>query len=930
MKISLPIQELCRKLRRITSQMSLADDYEVKLPQINSTINDKLEIEPDLILRNTSAEMLVDKKCRNTNKKKKKKQVLALERVADNLSKARIHELSSMVIPKKKAKKLFFPNKVTHLRNALDRDLKNQTKSLIVKLFQSKVSERIAASIKIMKKKRKENNVAAISVIHAVLLMELRVVEGHIDECANDYKRAVVVNEKDQYGRTCLHYATSLGELGSMEMIMIVGSDPRIKDIYGRTPLHYAGFQDKKEVVELLKLLFHKACKANEAASEDSEYQTIARLLKYKKLKKMAKIPKPNIYSIKTLPKTVTYLNYSDLDNNIQKHIERMGSADTKPQMKKVEVFGLEDLINNRDNLGRTALHLAVLCDKIGIIRALLDNGADPDIKDANGSRPLELSSSRLASSILISRMKNPKKIKIQRNFSIVENKEEEEGILTSDLLLMEEEQLISFVTPELNENYLHVAIKSRNLEAVQILLQRNFNPIVMNKFHWNAVHLSIKSNDLKIASLLIKGHEDTDKDKPFRFQKHWVLQAWLCMDRSTIEKYSIFHLALTHTDLEFFSWLVTVCKSREKLLASKSLPEAYLKHNFGKLTDLLEKKAKKEYTALLYAVKLDNFEAAVLCIENSCNLYCKNDKLQNVLHIASIQGNKKIVEYLIRADSDFNRLRSEKDIKDRLAKDFDITGRLASSYFHIWDYANQNNIERLKIVIVTKEFSINEQTPKKKFTALHVAVDCKHLNCIKLLVTMGADLSLKNNNGLTALDMAMSNEDYKFESAIIRLLRGEGVPKELLAFNSEPNLYLAGKGKLQRPRKLRCNDLSDSYCIPKFSGKHKRKSLEKETEELWFEIQKKLIAKNTTISELFKMMDADKDGNLTFVEFHGLIIWLGLSFKLDQIQNLAMVSDLSQSGSISYKSLAKRFQDLLYKQKLKSMTSSVMKNDFY
>ena len=310
---------------------------------------------------------------------------------------------------------------------------------------------------------------------------DIRLIEAHIDECLNDYQRVILVNTRDQYSRTCLHYAASLGQVETIEMMMVTGADPRIKDAYGRTSLHYAAFQDNKDIIELLKRAFYKASKISERANENTNYHTIARLLKHKKLKKMAKLPKPQANLLNAFPTEAKLLDYSMLCLEIQRHMDRMGISETKSQLKRAEILNLEEYFNNKDDIGRTALHIAALCDKISIIRILLDNGANPDIKDINGSRPLELSSSKLASSILIGRMKSSKRMITQKSIKISENKTS--GILTKDLLSIDDHKLLSFHTGTSQENYLHIAIKSKNLDAVTILLQKNLSPVIQNKF---------------------------------------------------------------------------------------------------------------------------------------------------------------------------------------------------------------------------------------------------------------------------------------------------------------------------------------------------------------------------------------------------------------------------------------------------------------
>ena len=301
-------------------------------------------------------------------------------------------------------------------------------------------------------------------------------------------------------------------------------------------------------------------------------------------------------------------------------------------------------------------------------------------------------------------------------------------------------------------------------------------------------------------------------------------------MDQVTVELYNIFHLTVIYSDLEVLLWLIDTCRKRDACLNANTVPDSFSKQTFLKLGELLEKTGKKHYTCFLLAVKLGKYEAASWLIKNHCNLYARNDKLQNALHIATLQGNKSIVELLIRTDSDYNRLRIEKDIKERLPKEFDITGRLTESYFHIWDYAKLGNLEKLKTLVITKEYSINEQTPKKKLSSLHIAVMHKQLNYIKLLVMMGAELNIKNSSGLTPLDLALSSDDYKLETFTIKILRGEEIYPGMMNLKQDLQLTIPTLNP-EKIKKVRCNDINDSFCIPKFSGKKSKKNIYKETE---------------------------------------------------------------------------------------------------
>ena len=67
------------------------------------------------------------------------------------------------------------------------------------------------------------------------------------------------VNEKDEEGRSALHFACGYGEIECAELLIEAGADVDILDNAKNSPLHYAaGYGEKKSVDLLLK---HKAKK---------------------------------------------------------------------------------------------------------------------------------------------------------------------------------------------------------------------------------------------------------------------------------------------------------------------------------------------------------------------------------------------------------------------------------------------------------------------------------------------------------------------------------------------------------------------------------------------------------------------------------------------------------------------------------------------
>lgn len=65
------------------------------------------------------------------------------------------------------------------------------------------------------------------------------------------------------------------------------------------------------------------------------------------------------------------------------------------------------NFLDEKDHLGRTALHMAVLCNKPQIVRGLLDLGADINQEDSKGKRPVDVSVSKAITNLLLARMKS-------------------------------------------------------------------------------------------------------------------------------------------------------------------------------------------------------------------------------------------------------------------------------------------------------------------------------------------------------------------------------------------------------------------------------------------------------------------------------------------------------------------------------------------
>lgn len=279
-------------------------------------------------------------------------------------------------------------------------------------LFEQKVRNRIRSSISLIKNTKDPENLYALSLIHATITKNLRFVEAQIDCCLHDQERVIKVNTVDQYGRSALHYAACLGFKEALEMLIMSGGSLRTKDVFGRTPLHYSALQEDRDVIDLMFLHINRCYKILCELKDDTNIYTIARQVKYRKFKKLKKNQNEIIRKIDNSSLIESdeqiFIDLKLFDESTRECLNRMEYSTTPSPiiaMLKKKTEGTK-LIDIQDNMGRTSLHIAAVCNKPQIIRVLLDHDAYLMIEDFEGKRPVDLSLSNQITCLLITRMK--------------------------------------------------------------------------------------------------------------------------------------------------------------------------------------------------------------------------------------------------------------------------------------------------------------------------------------------------------------------------------------------------------------------------------------------------------------------------------------------------------------------------------------------
>ena len=148
------------------------------------------------------------------------------------------------------------------------------------------------------------------------------------------------VNLEDVDGNTSIIYAAYRGNIRIIQILIDYGASIDVSTINGLNILHMAAQGDNPNVIIYFKEKY-----------------------------------KMSIYS-------------KDLKDNTPLHWACFNCAEHSVNY----LLSFMNDINQQNNLGQTALHIAIFTERIRIIKKLLKKGADLNIKDKNGKNPIQLS----------------------------------------------------------------------------------------------------------------------------------------------------------------------------------------------------------------------------------------------------------------------------------------------------------------------------------------------------------------------------------------------------------------------------------------------------------------------------------------------------------------------------------------------------------
>ncbi|XP_051169155.1 putative ankyrin repeat protein RF_0381 [Leptopilina boulardi] len=208
-------------------------------------------------------------------------------------------------------------------------------------------------------------------------------------------KHLEILNIKNGYGETALHYAVSQQHLEAINFLLIEGIDVNCKNNVKWTPLHYAV---RLENVKICKLLLK--FEANVNSNDDGENNPLHIVCGYFLGKMSWGFNNLTINIFRQYSRRILFnSNIMELllkhgadanreGNNGKKILFHLCKAKRLEEMSILLKYGAN--IHVEDSCGNKILHYAVVyTQSIEIVDFLLNNGLDIDVKNNQGNTPL-------------------------------------------------------------------------------------------------------------------------------------------------------------------------------------------------------------------------------------------------------------------------------------------------------------------------------------------------------------------------------------------------------------------------------------------------------------------------------------------------------------------------------------------------------------
>ncbi|XP_051168998.1 ankyrin-3-like [Leptopilina boulardi] len=467
-------------------------------------------------------------------------------------------------------------------------------------------------------------------------------------------------------------------------------------------------------------------------------------------------------------------IDRGDRDGNSPLHLAIKGN-----HTDLIHLFVKESTVNLTNSIKEAPLHIATANNQIQIVQLLLDNGANSNEQDANGSTPLHIAV----------KMKRP-------NLKIITLLVEHEanGNLLSDELFTPLYHAVSSGNIEIvqilvkygahidkinkdNKTPLILAVEKNNAEMIRQLLHSKYRDSIATNT-MTPLHYAAKNGKLEIVKLLIANECNTvniknnDSQTPLyfaTFNGHLEIVKYLIENGGKIESASpdnesLLHVCATNGRIEIFKFFL----------------------DCGAIIDV---KTNRLETPLHFAISKGNLNIVKCLLESGANINARTQDNETPLHLAVKTGHDKIVEEILNHGANINSVASgkfsaltfavksrKKNIVqlfiDKGCKDFQTDTENDERALHV---AAKNGDEIIFKILLNAGCSLNINCKGKK--PIHVAAIFGHVKIIELLVKNGADINSKKRFDETPLHLAAASGRV----AAVKFLLNAGAKHDLL-----------------------------------------------------------------------------------------------------------------------------------------------------
>ncbi|XP_055595425.1 uncharacterized protein LOC129746031 [Uranotaenia lowii] len=594
------------------------------------------------------------------------------------------------------------------------------------------------------------------------------------------------MNHQDKNGNTALHEALKLSLeakkhsrliiLRNAEILLEHGINPYIANKTGKTALHLAVMcKNKLKILEqILKSALNNTELINETDIDGrTALHTLLRSKTHEKLKLM---------SMKLLLEYGMKPSLEDKDGETALHLAVECNDPIMVQLVLDHSESLTSILNHKNKMGRTALHLTCIEGKEAdrCIKILVGNGADPNIRDHQGQTVLHYAV----------KFRNLNRVKLLLKHGSDPTMANDAGQTPFDLAkemnelfilklflqhIMQHNNICSNVATRIytnqsvsnqrNTDELYKAVIEGNFKHVITLMSRDKKHSFTNLSHSKnenideqdekgntALHVACSSNqeDEMCIALLSKYGTGSDIVNGLNLLKQTISENNLgCVKDLLKSGINVF----TKNELGQTALHLAVLSNKESIVA------LILKHTENKqlLTKLINEKDNNGQTALHWAVIEEKRECVELLSKHGIDLLKTNDQRQSALHLA-VQYNKlSMVEIILQQteNSDF-------------INQVDQYGNTALHQACLWQDNENQGTSRENDSSSEYDIEYEQENYCRNISIGNESLQ-DQLECIRILFEHRINPAIVNNEGQTALHLAVKLNKASFLEVILQ-----------------------------------------------------------------------------------------------------------------------------------------------------------------